>query len=165
MRRCCYGPGVDGLTWGTIDCSPTPVARRHLLAPHHAGPRPVDGQGAPPTPSQPKGLDGLSTVWGGHGALQQLRVEHERQPRGVDERRRWGVRHLEVQVRRIAVAGVADAADQVACANHSLPTGAEALDKSLRPLPSELLTGIEGASSRPIRRIVLRDGGYDRGGL
>jgi hypothetical protein len=27
---------------------------------------------------------------------------------------------------------------------------------------AELLTGIEGASSRPVRRIVLRDGGYDR---
>jgi hypothetical protein len=29
----------------------------------------------------------------------------------------------------------------------------------------ELLTGLEGASSRPVRRIVLRDGGYDWGGL
>jgi hypothetical protein len=30
---------------------------------------------------------------------------------------------------------------------------------------AELVTGIEGASSRPVQRIVLRDGGYDRGGL
>jgi hypothetical protein len=29
---------------------------------------------------------------------------------------------------------------------------------------AELLTGIDG-SSRPVRRIVLRDGGYDRGDL
>jgi hypothetical protein len=29
---------------------------------------------------------------------------------------------------------------------------------------AELLTGIDG-SSRPVRRILLRDGGYDRGGL
>ena len=29
---------------------------------------------------------------------------------------------------------------------------------------AELLTGIDG-SSRPVRRIVLRDGGYDRGGF
>jgi hypothetical protein len=29
---------------------------------------------------------------------------------------------------------------------------------------AELLTGIDG-SGRPVRRIVLRDGGYDRGNL
>jgi hypothetical protein len=33
-----------------------------------------------------------------------------------------------------------------------------------RVAKAELLTGIDG-SSRPVRRIVLRDGGYDRGGF
>jgi hypothetical protein len=33
-----------------------------------------------------------------------------------------------------------------------------------RVAKAELLTGIDG-SSRPVRRIVLRDGGYDRGEL
>jgi hypothetical protein len=33
-----------------------------------------------------------------------------------------------------------------------------------RVAKAELLTGIDG-SSRPVRRIALRDGGYDRGEL
>ena len=39
-----------------------PVARRHLVEPHHASPRPVNGHGSTPDPSLPKGVQGLG-LW------------------------------------------------------------------------------------------------------
>jgi hypothetical protein len=42
--------------------------------------------------------------------------------------------------------------------NDPLPSGAEALVCGGRAGRVELLTGIEGVSSRPVRRIVLREG-------
>lgn len=87
------------------------VARRHLPAPHHAGPRPIDGLRHA---LEPVGLcwhgyidhDGL-----GRSALEQLRVEHERQPHGINVH--WRVLHLKMQVRRCAIARVADVTDQL----------------------------------------------------
>jgi len=61
------------------------------------------GTGAPPARS--------TTAFWEHAALKQLGVEHEWQPRGIQEGRT--IHHLEVQMRRVAVPGVAKPADQV----------------------------------------------------
>ena len=61
------------------------------------------GTGAPPARS--------TTAFWEHAALKQLGVEHEWQPRGIQEGRT--IHHLEVQMRRVAVPGVAKPADQL----------------------------------------------------
>jgi hypothetical protein len=64
MRRCCYGPGVDGLTWGTIDCSRTP--RCAPASARSAPRRPPPGRraGEHPRPKPAQGLGWLEHCLG-----------------------------------------------------------------------------------------------------